>query len=138
MKKLFSKANFKMFIGFGCVGVINTLIDTAVFFLLCDVIGVWEIPSNVVAYLVSATNSYLLNSRFVYHTPSYSFKKYVQFLCGNVLVLIISSASLAVFARFFAVKTVAKLITVPLTVVLNFAIQRFIIFKKSADKLENR
>lgn len=138
MRKLFSKANFKMFIGFGCVGVINTLIDTAVFFLLCDFIGVWEIVSNVVAYLVSATNSYFLNSRFVYHTPSYSLKQYIQFLFGNVFVLIVSSISLVIFARFFAVKTIAKLITVPITVILNFIIQRFVVFKTSADKLENR
>lgn len=135
MRKLFSKANLKMFIKFGCVGVVNTLIDTGVFFLLCDVAGVWELVSNIAAYLVSATNSYFMNSRFVYRADRYSFKKYLQFLAGNVFVLIVSSVSLAAFARFFAVKTIAKLITVPITVILNFAVQRFIVFKKSADKI---
>lgn len=135
MSKFFSKANLKMFIRFGCVGVINTMIDTGVFFLLCDVAGVWELAANIAAYIVSATNSYFMNSRFVYRADGYSFKKYIQFLAGNVFVLIVSSVSLAVFARFFDVKTVAKLITVPITVVLNFAVQRFIVFKKSADKI---
>ena len=74
IKKLFSKANFKMFVKFGCVGVINTIIDTAVFFVLCDIIGVWEIVSNCAAYIVSATNSYFMNSRFVYRDRKYSLK----------------------------------------------------------------
>ena len=136
IKKLFSKANFKMFVKFGCVGVINTIIDTAVFFVLCDIIGVWEIVSNCAAYIVSATNSYFMNSRFVYRDRKYSLKKYFGFLLGNVFVLIVSSLSLAVLSRFFSVKTVAKLITVPITVVLNFGFQRFILFKESADKLD--
>lgn len=109
MRKLFSKANLKMFIKFGCVGVVNTLIDTGVFFLLCDVAGVWELVSNIAAYLVSATNSYFMNSRFVYRADGYSFKKYLQFLAGNVFVLIVSSVSLAAFARFLPLKPLRSL-----------------------------
>lgn len=135
MKKLFSAANLKMFIKFGCVGVLNTLLDTAGFFLLCDICGINELFSNVASYLISATNSYFLNSRLVYHAEKYSFGKYFQFLAGNICVLVISTLSIMIFARFFTVKTIAKLISMPITIILNFLIQRFIVFKKSADKL---
>lgn len=135
MKKLFSVANLKMFIKFGCVGVLNTIIDTVVFFLLCDICSINELFSNIASYLISATNSYFLNSRHVYHAEKYSFEKYFHFLAGNVCVLVISTLSIMFFSRFFTVKTIAKLISMPITIILNFFIQRFVIFKKSADKL---
>ena len=136
MKSLLNRANLKMFIKFGCVGVLNTIIDTAVFFLMCDMLSLNEVVSNVSAYLISSANSYFMNSKFVYKVDKYSVKKYIHFISGNILVLIISSLSVMMFARFFEVKTIAKLISMPITVVLNFLIQRFVIFKKSADKIK--
>lgn len=133
MKRL-SKANILMFVRFSCVGVLNTVIDTAVFFLACDFFGLNEIVSNIIAYMTSATNSYFLNSKFVYKEERFTPMQYLKFLAGNTSVLIISSLSLMLFARFFKIKTLAKLITVPITVVLNFAFQRFVVFRKSADK----
>lgn len=138
MKRIFSVTNFKIFVKFGCVGVINTIIDTVVFFVLCDVMGMYEVGANVAAYVTSATNSYLMNSRFVYKESKYTLKKYFHFLAGNITVLLISTAALAAFSGFFEVKVIAKLITVPVTVILNFCIQRFIVFKKSADKINDK
>lgn len=135
MKKLLSDKNVIMFIEFSFVGVINTVIDAAVFFLLCDIGGINEIISNVAAYVTAATNSYLLNSRFVYHEEKYTFGAYVKFLTANTSVLIISTLSIMLISRFVTYKIIAKLITIPITVVINFVFQRFIVFKKSAERL---
>lgn len=134
MKKLFTNENFKMLIRFGCVGVINTVIDTVVFFLLCDIAKLCELAANTLSYLVSATNSYFMNSWFVYRADEYSFRQFFRFLAGNIFVLIISSGSILLFAQFFKVKTTAKLISIPITGILNFLIQRFIIFGKSIEE----
>ncbi|MDY3928632.1 MAG: GtrA family protein [Clostridia bacterium] len=135
MKKLFNKANIIMFIKFAFVGVINTLIDAGVFYILCDISGINEIVSNTAAYLVSATNSYLMNSKGVYHEEKYSFSKYVKFLIGNTSVLIISTLSLIALSGVIKTNIIKKLVTVPITAVLNFIFQRFILFKNSADKI---
>lgn len=137
MNKLFENKNIIMFIKFGCVGVLNTLIDSAVFFLMCDIAGINEIISNVAAYTVAATNSYFLNSRFVYHDAELSLKKYTAFLTANVSVLIISTIFILILTSYVPYKTVAKLISVPITVLINFVLQRFVVFKKSADKYIN-
>lgn len=135
MKKLLSDKNIIMFIKFSFVGVINTVIDTAVFFLLCDIGGINEIISNVAAYVTAATNSYLLNSRFVYHEDKYTLGAYFKFLTANTSVLIISTLSIMLISRFVDYKIIAKLITIPVTVIINFVFQRFIVFKKSAERL---
>ncbi len=137
MKKIFSKGNFIMFIKFSCVGVLNTLIDYGVFFLLCDVLGLNLIFSNISGYVLSASNSYLINSRYVYKEERFAFKKYMAFLAGNISVLIISTVFISVLSEFTEVKTLAKLISAPITIILNFCFQRFILFKKSADKINN-
>ena len=135
MKKLLSDKNIIMFIKFSFVGVINTVIDAAVFFLLCDIGGINEIISNVAAYVTAATNSYLLNSRFVYHEDKYTLGAYLKFLTANTSVLIISTLSIMLISRFVDYKIIAKLITIPVTVIINFVFQRFIVFKKSAERL---
>jgi len=135
MKKLLSDKNIIMFIKFSFVGVINTVIDAAVFFLMCDIGGINEIISNVAAYVTAATNSYLLNSRFVYHEDKYTLGAYLKFLTANTSVLIISTLSIMLISRFVDYKIIAKLITIPVTVIINFVFQRFIVFKKSAERL---
>ena len=134
MKKLLQNKNFIMFVKFGCVGVINTLVDSAVFFLMCDIWGIHEIFSNVTAYVFAATNSYFLNSRFVYHDTRFSLKRYTAFLSANVSVLVISTISILLLSKLVPYKIIAKLITIPITVCINFILQRFVVFKKSADK----
>jgi putative flippase GtrA len=46
---------------FASVGAINTLIDFASFLLLYDVVGLGVVPSNVAAFAIAVTNSYVLN-----------------------------------------------------------------------------
>ena len=137
MKRLFSKGNFIMFVKFSCIGVLNTLIDYGVFFLLCDILTLNMVFSNITSYILSATNSYFMNSGFVYKEKNFTLKKYAGFLSGNVFVLIISTIFIAVLSKYIPVKTVAKLISAPITLILNFLFQRFILFKKSADKIND-
>ena len=135
MKKIFNTDNLIMFIKFSCVGILNTLIDYGVFFVMCDIFGINIYISNVCGYVLSATNSYFMNSMFVYKDKKFGFKKYVAFLAGNVSVLLLSTAFIAVLSKNIEVKTIAKLISAPFTILLNFCFQRFILFKKSADKI---
>lgn len=129
MKKMLENENFVMFLKFSCVGIVNTVIDTAVFLLLCDVLKINEVVSNIAAYAVSALHSYFANSLFVYKDKKISFGKYIKFMSGNVSVLIISTISVMFFVKFVRVKTIAKVITLPITTIINFLFQRFVVFK---------
>lgn len=126
-----NKKEIYTFLKFACVGVINTVTDTLLFFWLCDIWGINEIVSNVISYMISATNSYFLNSAFVYKQKQFSVGKYFKFLTANITVLIISTVMIAFISRFTEIKTVAKLITVPITMIINFILQRFMVFKNN-------
>jgi putative flippase GtrA len=96
---------------------------------MCDICGIHEIISNITAYIISATNSYLLNSRFVFRDGKYTYKSYLKFLSANTFVLVISTLSVFLLSQRVSYKITAKLISIP----INFIFLRFIVFKKSAE-----
>lgn len=128
------KTNFFIFCKYSIAGIFNTLVDLLTFFVMCDLLDFAEITSNIAAYLCCATSSYLINSRFVYKESSYSWKRYFQFVSGNFTVLVVSTAVIVFVSDFVSLKLLAKLVAMPVTVLLNFTIQRFLIFRLSADK----
>ena len=131
------KTNLFIFCKYSVAGIFNTLVDLVTFFVMCDVLNFAEVTSNIAAYLCCATSSYLINSRYVYKENGYSLKRYFQFVTGNFLVLVISTAVIVFVSDFVELKLIAKLVAMPVTVLMNFTIQRFLIFRISADKQLN-
>jgi len=126
--------NFYLFCKYSVAGIFNTFVDVGVFFLMCDILNYSEITSNVTAYICCATGSYLLNSRFVYKENTYTLKRYFQFVTGNFTVLVISTVIILFISDFLCYKFLAKIIAIPITAIMNFTIQRFLIFWTSCDK----
>jgi putative flippase GtrA len=54
------------FIKFGLVGVSNTLLTLAVYWLLLKVFGVWYLAASAIGFIVGTTNSFLLNRRWTF------------------------------------------------------------------------
>lgn len=82
------------FIKFSFVGVLNTGVDVAVFFLLTW-ITVPYITAQVISYSCGATNSYLLNKLWTFRSGSgLSFAEILRFVIVNLLSLGISVAVL--------------------------------------------
>ena len=119
VKKIFADKNLIMFVKFSVVGATNTVLDAVVFFLMCDICGIHEIISNITAYIISATNSYLLNSRFVFREGKYTYKSYLKFLSANTFVLVISTLSVFLLSQRVSYKITAKLISIPITVIIK-------------------
>lgn len=51
---------------FGAVGVLNTLISLAVYYVVIHFNAAWYLLGNALGFLISTLNAYLLNSRFVF------------------------------------------------------------------------
>lgn len=63
---------FKKFLRFAIIGVLNTLVHASV---LGSLVEIWKLgsgASNVVAYLVASTISFLLNARFAFRVKGTS------------------------------------------------------------------
>ena len=82
------------FIKFALVGVLNTGVDVAIFFLLTW-IGIPYVAAQAVSYSCGAANSYLFNKVWTFRSSGLSYAEIVRFTAVNLLSLGISIAVLS-------------------------------------------
>ena len=130
MKYKINRSIIKMFAVFSLIGVINTLADIFIFHILCGIIGLGRIISNIFSYSAATSGSYLLNSKLVYGETGYSKKQFFTFILVNTFVLAVSTVLVILLSDLMGKKTAAKICSVPITAPLNFILQRYFVFNK--------
>ena len=136
MKKLFSRFFNATFIRFLIVGVINTLVGTAVMFALYNLAkcGYWF--SSAMNYVVGSVVSYFLNKRFTFRQRSADWKTMLRFAVNIVVCYLVAYRAARPLARLAlsgASETVrdnvAMLFGMVIFVLLNYFGQRFFVFR---------
>ncbi len=122
---------FIKFIKFNAVGVINTLVDTGIYSLLV-LLGLDVVIAQVISYSAGVANSYIFNSRWTFRDKETSFKKTFLFIAVNLASLAAAVAIISLCTRQFGTdKYIAKLISLPFSVLINFLGSRFLVFKST-------
>src|SRR6266567_1973182 len=91
MKQLIARHRHTIgeFFKFALVGVLNTGVDVAIFFLLTW-LGIPYVAAQVVSYSSGAANSYLLNKVWTFRSCGLSYAEIVRFVVVNLASLGIS------------------------------------------------
>lgn len=118
---------------FGAVGLLTTLIDFALF---TTIVTTTEVPAaavNVATYSTGVFVSFLLNRRWTFAASSADGAVWTQalrFIASNLVGVVLST--LIVFGLFsYFAEPIAKLISVPIVFVWNYAAARFWAFRSS-------
>ncbi len=132
-----SNKESKQFLTFGLIGVINTLISQGVYMLIILIYphllgGGVSVVGDGIAMVVS----YFLNMKFTYHEKP-ALKSAVAFPIGYLPGIIISSLMITLSISMGVPKFFAKLITLPITIPLNFICVSLIVKKTNKVKEEN-
>ena len=126
----------QQFVKFGIVGVINNAISLAVYYLVVHFNSELYLAGNALGFLVSTLNAYLLNSRFVFQDKDKKAFSSVQLWKTYAMYtfsLCISMALLYVLVQWLSVsEKIAPIYSLMITVPLNFMLNRFWVYKKSA------
>ncbi|MDO4925497.1 MAG: GtrA family protein [Turicibacter sp.] len=119
------------FIKFGIVGVLNTAINWIIFIIL-NMVGIYYIFSNIIAYSLSTLNSYLWNSKWVFKYNGNDIKETtVKFIVLNVIGLILNTSILYILVDIVGLyKIVALIITTTIVMILNYFINKLWVFKR--------
>lgn len=137
MKRLIDTTTLKFIL----VGVINTLVGTAVMFLLYNIIhtGYWIASAS--NYIVGSIVSYFLNKYFTFQNKEKSWKMIVLFVLNISVCYLLAYGIAKPFAVFLLQglpqniqENVAMLIGMCLFIILNYFGQRFLVFKKKEEK----
>lgn len=130
----------KTTIKFLFVGVINTLVGTAVMFILYNLLHASYWVSSASNYIVGSIVSYFLNKYFTFQNKEKSFGMVIKFIVNISICYLIAYGVAKPLVRMALggmsvtiQDNVAMLVGMGLFVVLNYFGQRFIVFKKTAE-----
>lgn len=70
---------FQQIIKFGIVGVIATIIDWTIFYVLFNFFGVWYILAKTIAFLISTVFNYILSMKYVFVSRFSEDEKHKEF-----------------------------------------------------------
>ncbi|MFV0479258.1 MAG: GtrA family protein [Anaerorhabdus sp.] len=125
----------RQFITFGIIGFINTALAQIFYVFFVSFVGLPGYLSSGLSDTLPMAVSYVLNAKFTYH-EKLNWKSALTFplayLPGIIVNMIIVSIVINVF---HAPKALAKLISLPITIPLNFLCVSFIM-KKTGNKGE--
>ena len=135
IKDIFSsKENFsatvKQFIKFGFVGVINTAIFLATYYI-CVPLGMDIYIATTLGFIISVTNAYFWNALWVFKGNKLGFKKtVVKFFVTYISTYLLSLLLLYLFVDMGGMnKYIAPIINTVITMFINFFISKFWTFK---------
>ncbi len=134
---------YVQFIKFGIVGVSNTLISLLVYWLCFYGLHMHYQVANILAFVISVTNAYYWNSRYVFktgekrglkdHVKAY-FKAFLSY--GSTWLL--GTALLTLWVEVCGISEgIAPVINLLITIPLNFVLNKFWAFKGSKGEKTN-
>lgn len=126
------KNDLVKFIKFSIVGVSNTLISIASFYIFFEFLGIYYIIASTLSYIVGLINSYFWNLRWTFqhqHSSGVLFK----FIIVNVLALSLKLAIISILVESLQIPELfAEIIAMGFAIVINFGGNRFWTFSKNS------
>lgn len=116
---------FLQFIKFCLVGVSNTAISLAVYYIFILINRELYIIGNVTGFVISVLNSYFWNSRFVFQKKNERGKTILKTFMAYGTTLILGTVLLYVFVELMYVSEfIAPLINLIVTIPINFLLNK--------------
>lgn len=114
---------------FAGVGVVNTLVDFAVFAVLVRFLGIPPLPAHVAAYLCGTANSFLMNGTMTFGRSLRDIMRWrlvVGFAATVAIQLALTSLVLAGTMALGASPYLAKAVSIAVAILANFAMSRHV------------
>ena len=118
------------FIKFGIVGLSNTLISLATYYILIY-FGINYIVANTVGFVISVLNAYYWNSKFVFKkTNENNLKPMIKTFVSYGATFVLSTILLIAMVDYLNIsKIIAPALNLIITIPLNFLLNKFWAFK---------
>jgi len=123
----------KQAVKFGSVGVLNTFVDLALYFVLTRWLGLGGQPAvaKAISYSVGVINSFILNRLWTFQARGSSWATLVPFFLSSLVGLAINTGTLQLcLATFGLPEIVAVAAATAASLLWNFLVSKFLIFRK--------
>jgi putative flippase GtrA len=120
---------------FGLVGIVNTFVDLGIFLFARNILEWALVPSNVAAWLVAVSLSYVMNSFTTFAAESgrrLRWKDYVSFVASGVVGVVANTTTL-VLLSYVVPEIAAKLAAIAVSFLVNFSLSHFVVFRHKPE-----
>jgi len=134
-------------VSFGLIGIVNTVIDFAIFMIGIKVLGLGLVPANVLSWFIAISGSYVMNSFITFAAESgrqLTWRGYATFVASGIVGVVASTTTLVVAAALLghvlpgANVLIAKLLAIGVSFVVNFSMSHFVVFRPKRPASEPR
>jgi len=136
MDNIISKENIKLFLKYGIVGAIGTLINLLILFSLTELVGLYYIISEILAYTIVLVNNFIMNKMFTFQEEFREnfLKKFSQYSVISIAALILNLIILFWLVEYLFIWYIfAEIIAMICSFLLNFIGNRFWTFKEKNE-----
>ena len=138
ISELIGKVLTKEIIFYIIFGVLTTVINLGVFYVLTDLLNLNENLSNIIAIITAVLFAYFTNKDLVFHSEAKTlkakWKEFAKFISGRAFTMVIEWVGGALLFLTPMPQMISKLIVTVVVVILNFFISKFFAFKKTSSK----
>ena len=126
---------YKFIILYGIFGVLTTVINIGVYGVLYSGLGVSNVISNVIAWIISLLFAFITNKLWVFESKSFNFKLFVKEL-GSFTVCRVATGVLDLGIMFVGVDLlkgpaiILKIASNIIVIILNYVMSKIFVFKK--------
>lgn len=126
---------YKEIIRYGVAGVATTVINIAVYKVCYDAVGISNVPSNIIAWILSVLFAFVTNKLWVFESRSLEFplllKETIAFFGCRLATGVLDLAIMYVTVDIMAWNsTLMKCISNVFVIVVNFVASKLMIFTK--------
>lgn len=136
---VWKRASQSTVVRFGIVGVINTIVGTSVMFLAYNLFHLSYWVSSALNYIVGSIVSFFLNKHFTFRSQNRSVKEVFKFIASIAFCYLAAYGAAKPLAEWIlagysrqVVENIAMLVGMCFFVVLNYLLQRFLVFAPPA------
>ena len=125
-------------LSFALVGLVNTAVDAAVFFLLLAYVTPSLAIANITAWFIANTGSYVMNSFTTFSAETggrLSLKHYAGFVGSGIVAVTASTITVVLAAKYMPVWA-AKAIAILVSFAVNFSITHFVVFRAKGERAD--
>ena len=136
-KNLIKKFCTREVIFYAIFGILTTLINVGIFYLLTSILNFEENLSNIIAIILAVLFAYFTNRKIVFNSTAKGFKEnlaeFIKFIIGRAFTMLIETTGFFLLFNIIGIdKLISKIIITVIVIILNFFISKFFAFKNKS------
>lgn len=132
IEKLYEK--YKELFWYGVFGVVTTVVNIFLFWLLSDIAGIFYLIANILAWVGAVAVAFFTNKYWVFHSKSWKkeiwITECIQFISARFVTGVLDMIMMYVMVSLVDMsEMIGKMIVTVVVIVINYVLSKLWIFK---------